>query len=191
MDVVNLIPIDCLDAQSRRTHMKMWLGVGLGMCALMACAGIHYLHTLHTARQLMTRLSEAQQTQADRAAQLSSAQADHDEIVTAAGALIGLRRTHPVPQRLLTLAQLTPEGVVLDQVRGVSMARGTDGTQPRSATVTGHALDHHELDSMMRAMQDTSEWRQVNLVRATREPYRAGVAVAFQLQCDPLEEVAP
>jgi hypothetical protein len=50
-------------------------------------------------------------------------------------------------------------------------------------TLRGLALDHPALIQFIRTVEDSREFGKVELVRATREPYRSGLAVMFELRC--------
>jgi hypothetical protein len=54
---------------------------------------------------------------------------------------------------------------------------------PLVVQMTGFAVDHDELTRLIDALEKVPQWGQVKLVRATREPYGNGIALAFQLEC--------
>lgn len=53
----------------------------------------------------------------------------------------------------------------------------------RTVRLSGYALDHERLKEFIEAARRVPDWRRVELVRASRETYAGGPAIAFQLEC--------
>jgi hypothetical protein len=58
---------------------------------------------------------------------------------------------------------------------------------PLVVQMSGYAVDQDELTRLIDILQRVPQWERVELLRAAREPYRTGVALAFQLECRPAE----
>lgn len=58
----------------------------------------------------------------------------------------------------------------------------------REVLLRGYALDHGALIQLLHTLQNLPGWHQVELIRATSEPFRAGHAVAFELACATQED---
>jgi hypothetical protein len=44
-------------------------------------------------------------------------------------------------------------------------------------------VDHDELTRLLDALAQVPRWEEAKLLRASREPYRAGLALAFRVEC--------
>jgi Tfp pilus assembly PilM family ATPase len=60
--------------------------------------------------------------------------------------------------------------------------------ETRTVRLVGYALDHGVLLQFLHALQDSPDWRRVELIRATQEAYQSGLLVAFEMGCWTQEE---
>ena len=66
----------------------------------------------------------------------------------------------------------------------------TPPTPAHDVRLLGYALDHAALIQLLNTLQGSPDWQQVELVRATSEPYAGQTAVAFEFDCRS-EELPP
>jgi hypothetical protein len=214
---VNLLPEACHNARRRAVRRNGWTVVGLTAGLLVVGAWIalgatnHVILGLH--RQLVAE--EAKHAELDR--QLMVATTHRDQLVKRAQALAALRQQHydcpRIPEQLLALARLAPDGVVFTDISGTRTSRNAEGpapsARPRSATpvtgspaaepakaararpgaeplsvrLSGYALDHQQLARLIEALRQVPQWEEPELLRAAREPYHRSEALAFRIEC--------
>lgn len=202
---VNLVPTQRLHARARsrrrRTWFGVWTGIGVVIVAGWAVQGIAGTALRHLSADV--RKQTAQRTAAQR--QLMTASAQRAELLEQLETLAAARRAQPWPARLTVLAREAPDGVFLTGIRvgmeEVARDAGRAGRQPpqpaaneiesvtQPVRLAGYALDHAALLQLVNTLQAQTGWQQVELVRATREPFRNGQAVAFELDCRASEDV--
>lgn len=114
------------------------------------------------------------------------------------------RRPQPWAGRLVQLTTEAPPGILLTAItigssggeamvsrgsrpptesRRNAAGQSAQAKQQQAVRLVGYALDHPTLLQFYNVVQRLPGWDQVELVRATLEPYRGGVAVAFELDC--------
>jgi hypothetical protein len=141
---------------------------------------------------------EVQRTEAQR--RLVNAGAQRSQLLARLQTVASARRPQPWAQRLTALTREAPQGIFLTAVTIAegdrSPAAGPLGPAERnlspsgrqSVRLLGYALDHGALIQLLNTLQNLPGWQQVELVRATAEPFRRGSAVAFELACQTQED---
>ncbi|MGD8453710.1 MAG: PilN domain-containing protein [Phycisphaerae bacterium] len=94
---------------------------------------------------------------------------------------------HTATARTAT-GRTTPTGSPQAQASSLSPPQAPQASPPQApqaqaVRLVGYAVDHGALIQMLQTLESDPEWGQVELVRATLEPLRGGVAVAFQFDC--------
>jgi len=199
---VNLVPEARLLARARARRRTAWL-TACGAAGVLLAAG---WGVLYTAGGALTRLEqrvsdlEGQRSQVQR--RLVAAAAQRTELLGRLRTAAATRRPQVWARRLMALTQAAPEGVFLTSIDIVTLGAGSTGQgsgrnsagaeRPpsrlivagdgmQSVRLKGYALDHAALIQLYNAVQNLPGWRQLELVRATSEPFRGGSAVAFEL----------
>jgi hypothetical protein len=205
---VNLLPESCRNAQRRALRRNAWFGVGLVAGVLVVGAWI----ALHASDRAILRfrreLAGLQARQSDLDRRLTLALQRRNRLADRGRALAALQQEEHFPGQLLNLSRLAPDGVVLTEIvarppgagwapagRGAEAQRGVGpgatarsaGQDPLAVQMRGFAIDHDELERLIEALQQIPHWENVKLLRAAREPYQTGMALAFSLECRPEE----
>jgi|GEM_PF-569192 len=199
---VNLVPTVRLLARCRGRRQRIWLAVCAAGALLVAVgwgiqrsAGSVLTHLVAQVRTCETRGAELQR-RLTAAAQQRAAALEEFETYAA------IRHPQPWPARLLALSQLAPPEVFLTgltitppgsaESRGAAAERRPLAADPvgtaRQVRLRGYATDHAALIQLLNTLQTLPGWKQVDLVRATVEPFRSGSAVAFELSCLAVED---
>lgn len=200
MNHVNLVPVDRLRSSSRRRRRNAWaVAVALGaVCAVIP--GIARLRTERAVALLHAKLTEVLSQQIDLNRRLTAARGERTDRAEELKGLLALRRRTDWSGWLAHLSERAPEGVVLTEfladpsvqlaVRARNSALGGRTQKPADgnntaviARLAGFAQDHEELAKLMKALENVPDCGGVELTNATRQPYRNGFAVAFQLEC--------
>ncbi|RMF80829.1 MAG: hypothetical protein D6744_07810, partial [Planctomycetota bacterium] len=138
--------------------------------------------------------------QADIALQLQETEAQRDRLIERAAAWAAIRKSHPLAEQLLRVASSTPDGVVLTRLdaapRSGRDARVETPSEESSTNeplpplvVTGYAASRTDLNDLIAVMETIDGWQRVNLIRAVREPFETGAAIAFEMRCGPSEDM--
>ncbi len=203
---VNLVPHAFLRARRRSRRRNAWLAVvaATAFLFLMGWGGQRLAaHALHTVEY---QVENIEQQRSDVQRQLLMAAGRRSELVDQLRTVTESRRPQPWAQRLTTLTDVVPAGVLITSIDIGTGGRVVVGNRrpPRGPANTaanatdhnlqpvqmrGHALDHGALIQMLNTLQQLPGWTQVELVRATLGPFRTGAAVAFELDCQTLEDV--
>ena len=198
MRSVNLVPVSCLDTHRRRRRARSWLGAGFVVFVLAVSGAVRYAVTCGAVDSIQARLNEVQAEQADLALQLTAIESQRDALLARAQSLAHMRKTHPLPRQLLQIAANAPDGVVLTELSASprhearrpaedAADEDTGADEPPPLTVGGYAASHADLNALIAVFETIAPWQRVNLVRAVREPFESGTAIAFEIQCGPRE----
>lgn len=211
---INLIPVARLHFRARARRRTAWFGVWTVLGVGAVCGWT----LQHAATGAVARLAgqvdalEVQRTELQR--RMSAAALQRTQLIKQLETIAAARRPQPWARRLVTLTQVAPEGVFLTSLNvatpggdpspgaaAVSQGSGARAQSPAALLrqeprlsraqvvhVLGYAVDHAALIQFVNALQKLPDWQQVELVRATLEPYRAGSAVSFELDCRTQEE---
>ena len=206
---VNLVPVARWHARRRARRGRIWLGLCTGLFLLLATAWA----AERTAASALARLSdmvsglELRRTEVQR--RLILAEQQRTRLIEQLQTVAGARRPQAWPSRLVALMRETPPGVFLTGLhvdpsieletpekspanpttQAASVRRGGPDTRRSAAPVrlVGYAVSHDTLLQFLHALQSDADgapaWHQVELIRATQEPYQAGLLVAFELAC--------
>ena len=206
---VNLVPTAQLHARARGRRRTAWASAcTIGALLLGGGWTVQYFATRALGRLSgHVRTLEVQRSEMGR--QFVTASSERDELLERLQVIAAARRPQPWARHLTQLARETPEGVFLTQMTVTSLSGARPGatggrrsalarapTAPtesagpvgQSVRLLGYALDHASLIQLLDTIKRFPEWDQVELVRATLEPYRAGMVVAFELDCHTAEE---
>jgi len=198
---VNLLPESCHNARRRLVRRNAWTAVAACAFILLAGTWVALRAAGHAIDGLGDELAAVQATQVELERQLVLAATARNGLADQSRGLETLRHEQPLPRQLLAVAQRAPEGIVLTEILADSDTGGgwnnarlvapiitsQAASEPRPLTVriSGYAVDHEELTRLIAALKDERRWEQVELLRAAREPYRQGEALAFRLECRP------
>jgi len=203
---VNLVPVARLHARRRARRGRIWLGFCSGLFLLLATAWA----AERTAASALARLGdtvsglELRRTEVQR--RLVLAEQQRMRLIEQLQTVAGARRPQVWPSRLVALMRETPPGVFLTGLHIDPSSEPEVAEKPpanptthaasatpearRSATpvrLVGYAVSHDALLQFLHALQSAADgapaWHQVELIRATQEPYQAGLLVAFELAC--------
>jgi hypothetical protein len=201
---VNLLPDSCHYVWRRTRRRKVWTAVAL-LAALVVGGAWTALRAADQALLRLDReLARVQVEQAELDRQLMLAAKLRNDLANRGRALSALRHRQPLPEQLLTLSRLAPAGVVLTEIRAQPAGEVREPVQPSSSGNTrspagnrspesrprpllvqfsGYAINHDELARLVAVLQQVPQWEQVELLRAARQPYGSGEALAFELKC--------
>ena len=201
---MNLVPDACLQRQARGKRRNVWLGAGLSCVVLLLAFWALGAHRAAAAERLGHTLDDARARLETMEQALTSGLAKRDALTASFDQLSALRHPQPWSRRLAALTRRAPPRVVLtaltSEAKPTRAPRGQAGTTdahgqrnaiPSTVTVRGMALDHEALIRLIRAMERIEDFADVELVRASREPYRNDFAIAFELSCLVQEETRP
>lgn len=207
---VNLVPQLQRLARVRARRRTVWTGLALTLAVLVASAWAVENTAARGLQRLADRVQATELQRAEVQRRLTTAEADRRLALETLQTVAAARRPQPWARRLATLTETAPEGVFLTALTvsdgkpdartaaaplanlagsrppPASLARGTPAPaeSPRGArevSLRGYALDHGALIQLLNTLQNMPGWHHVELVRATSEPFRAGLAVAFEL----------
>jgi type IV pilus assembly protein PilM len=212
----NLVPIARLRDRARIRRRAAWLGACLAAGLLIAAGWSVQRAAAAVVARLSREVAalEIQRTEAQR--RLVNAGAQRSQLLARLQTVASARRPQPWAQRLTALTREAPQGIFLTAVTiaegdqcfaagkpfpgiptatGSPAASGTTGPEVgpaapgrQSVRLLGYALDHGALIQLLNTLQNLPGWQQVELVRATAEPFRRGSAVAFELACQTQED---
>lgn len=195
---VNLVPAARLLARTRTRRRTAWVGVCTAAGVFLAAGwGLQ-----HTAGGILTRLSvkvnalERQHAEGQR--RLVVAAARRTQLLEQLRTIAEARRPQPWAHHLAALTLGAPDGVFLTAIKvtpagtesssaGRTQSDDSDSSQAHAIRLLGYALDHSSLIQLLNVLQNLPGWQQVELVRATSEPYEGSSAVAFELACQTRE----
>ena len=199
---VNLLPEACHDARRRIRHRSVWVIVLSGAAVLLAGTWLVLGATGRAIVRQGQELGAVQIVQSELDRQLTLATITRNELVEQGRALLALRQDQELPEQLLALSNQAPEGVVFTEINTGSRAgkRPPIGRAIRNeasaaetgagtaVSMRGYAVDHDQLTRLIAVLRRIPSWSKVELIRATREPYRGGNALAFHLECRQMED---
>lgn len=202
MQSLNLVPADRLEGWVRRRRLVFWMSVCLVAAIVVVIVGAQRWAAGYAIEKLRDRVTTMRARKVDAERTLVLASGAHTELLARAEAVVALRQTHVLPRQLTTLSRVAPPGVVFTRIESKRMRgaplRGREGRgaipKPSGAArgavaeMDGYAVSHDELDHLINELQTIPCWEQVRLLRAAREPYQAGEAIAFKLVCTPAEQ---
>jgi Tfp pilus assembly protein PilN len=205
---VNLVPHAQFERRTLHRRRRTWLATGAALSLLIGVGAVLRAVAAQSLAQRVTRVAalDAQATEVQR--RLTLAAADRAKLLARLEAAGDARRPQPWPQRLSALTAVTPATVCLSSIQiltpasheapdkpAAGKAPTTNRSVPASPApgvqlvrVTGIAQDHVALAQAVEGIKRLPGWEKVDLVRATAEPYRSGVAVAFELACETRED---
>jgi len=210
---VNLVPLVRRQALKRSRRRSMWVIVcGLTAVLLFTGWGVQRSATATTVRQ-RGELEALNVQRGEVQRRLGLANEERERLLERLETLGRARPAKPWATQLAALTQRAPEGVCLTSLRieppsetaaaptarreTPAAERGTPPPAAEAPSVTkqmvrlkGYALDHGQLIQMLNVLQSLRGWREVELVRATAEPFAGSHAVAFEFACE-VEEVTP
>ncbi len=198
---VNLLPASLRQARARARRWRAWTGVLSALVAITACGGGALAIAHGAIAGLERRVDDAlrRTTQVDQ--QLSARLERRAALLDRLKLFAGAHRPQPWPAWWASLEAAAGEEVLLTEVSSKSepvvpepatrAPAKTPGAAappprkppPRTVQVRGAALDHEKLLAMVNRLQASPEWRDVSLVRATRQPVGGVPAVVFELAC--------
>jgi Tfp pilus assembly protein PilN len=208
---VNLVPAARVRARAFARRCRAWVVICAGSALLVGVGWSAQYLTGRALARLHARTSALEGQRAAAQQRLAAADERRAQLTARLKLIAAARREQPWAARLAELARTVPEGVFLTQLNispkpsgpeGLAVAaRGaaSAGQAPAQPAVTspahdvrlmGYALDHAALIQLLNTLQASPDWQQVELVRATSEPYAGQTAVAFEFDCRS-EELPP
>ncbi len=207
---VNLIPVERLHAQVRDRRRAAWLAACAIIGVLVGAGWIIERAGANALARLSGTVSALQVQRGGIRERLAAGQARRTELLARLQKVAAARQPQTWAARLTAMTGKAPEGVFLTGLNVseiVSTEKGNAPQSPRPAAtpaapgaatakpqssestapaytvrLLGYAIDHAALIQFINTLQSLPGWRRVELVRATLEPYRGGVAVAFELE---------
>ena len=208
----NLVPAACLEKHVRRMRRNVWLGIGVTGAFAVLVLWAWGTYEAVAADRFRRQLDDARARLGSTERALTSDLAKRGELLAALDQLSALRHPQLWSNRLATLTRTAPLQVVLTELRAEAghdrgatasaLGRRNRGSSakdaraeeharsPHTVFVKGLAFDHEALIRLIRAIEEIEDFDEVEMVRATREPYRSAFAIAFELKCrvkDPLQ----
>lgn len=204
---INLVPEVRLHARARVRRRMRWLVAAGLLASINLLIGLGHLAMYRSVQTSTRELEFVQGQRGDVERRLLTLHAQRDALLEQLERALRARQLQPWPGRLVRLHEIMPEGVFLTTLslasedeapesRGLRTVRpaGT-GAVPANETraggarveLRGFAVDHPALLQFLQALRELPDWRVVELIRAEREPFGSGAAVAFDLLCQPRE----
>jgi Tfp pilus assembly protein PilN len=207
---LDLLPESCHSTRRRLARRNAWSVVLTFAGLLLAGAWLVLRVSDHVIDRSNRELAAIQIRQSELDRQLTLATMARNDLAERARVLSTLRQEQLLPQQLLTLSQQLPDGVVFTEIAAEPALRPgrfspyrpaappanapeTTANDPSPQPVPllvrlrGYAVEHNDLTRLIDVLQRVPRWEHVELLRAAREPYGDGEALAFQLECLPLE----
>ena len=199
---VNLVPTARLTARTRARRRNTWCAVCCGTAVLLLTAWGLQRIAASALEQLAedVRTREAQRVDVQR--RLVAADSQRQVLLNRLETIAAARRPQPWAHRLVDLTRDVPAGIFFttvqitpDEEAAKAAAKAAKSTRTAAAAppverdteqavrLLGYALDHATLLELVNTLQSAPGWTRVELVRAAREPYGGGLAVAFELDC--------
>ena len=209
---VNLVPATRRHAQACVRRRVAWVGSCALLAALLALTWGAQRIAASAVVQLGNEVAALDAQRAEFTRRMAATNARRAQLLGRLQTVAAARRPQAWPRRLVTLAREAPEGVFLTgitiatpvrdpgpapvqnrEARPVAAGRppaqrAVAGGEMQSVRLLGYALDHGALLQFLATLQRLPGWRQVELIRATQEPYRGALAVAFELEGRTQEE---
>jgi hypothetical protein len=200
---INLVPLPQLQARRRRQRCNAWITLCSAAGVLCATAGAVRSVATDSLAKLTGQLGAIEKQQQDLRVRLLADSARRTELVQQLETAAGARRPQPWAGRLVHLAREAPEGVFLTSLTATpapavsaaapppppGAAKSDVKTAPpataplQAVRLQGYALDHGALLQLYGTLERLAGFEDVALVRATQEPFRNGMALAFELEC--------
>jgi len=194
MQSANLMPRHRLDARQRRNRLRLWLAGG-SIYAALVLGGYVLCCSLWAGNP--DALTEELQDASRRIGQSRSAASNLQRELAAAEATLKANESvgkQPDWSLLLRLlSKCTGPDVILRQCRlnGESSQPARDGSSKRPdqgegrfiLRLAGYGQAQASVSKFVFALEQTTLFEEVKLVRARREPFLSGHAVAFQVDC--------
>lgn len=202
MRPANLVPDDCLHRRARRKRISGWVSAGTVAAIVLLTLSARASWTASALDDLREEIAQTQRERSDVERRYASALKRCTELLRRARALTAPSASQQITAALVELAERAPDGIVLTNltvepaaprralqtvVRSVTaeaqQEEPADQEANRTVHMHGFALGHDELRDLTKALEDSRVWVRVTIERAANEPYRAGRALAFHLQC--------
>jgi Tfp pilus assembly protein PilN len=184
---VNLVPADRREARRRQRWVHVWIGA----CAVYAAAWV----VAHVAIQL-TMVSddrvlrgEIEQVRAvvqERDTAVAALELDRQQAVAQLHANLAVGKQPDWSILLALLASTLEDEIVLSSVRLVSGAAGEGEASGSGATTfdfAGLGESQAAVSRFVLRLEEISLFRSVKLLDTRREPFLAGHAIAFRVEC--------
>jgi Tfp pilus assembly protein PilN len=213
MQGLNLLPASCLDARARVRRQWHWSVASVGLGAVLCAGWVAHLGGQRSRSELLQSLAVLQARQTELDLQLTRASRSRAALYDEARALSQLRPESAVPEQLLELARVTPDGVFLTELRALPFAPAknaprptaapavaADGAKPasiagsspqtrpparglRSVQIAGVAADFERVQRFVDSLTRVPRWQRVELVRSVREKRDSREVVSFRVEC--------
>lgn len=210
---INLLPATCLNARTRARRQWTWSVTAAGLGAVLCAGWVAHLGAARSRKELLQNLAVLQARQTELDLQLTRASRSRATLYDDARALSRLRPANSLPEQLLQLARLTPDGVCLTELKALpftavrpaprpasapalaetnlpAAAAAANASRPRpleygvrSVQISGYAADFEQVQSFVDALAGVSQWQRVELVRSVRETREGRDVVQFRVEC--------
>lgn len=204
---VNLVPQSCRIARQRSARRNRWIAVATSGALMLALGGFVRISISGAVSESGERLAHLQARQLDLDRQLGMVLRTRAALYEQVRSIAALRHSQPTPEQFVALAAAAPDGVLLTDLRAEAAVApvepqrqksaapvaaaakpGSPASQPvatplRSIHLTGYALNHEQLNELIENMRRIPNWHHVELLRAARESYGGGEAIAFRVEC--------
>lgn len=197
---VNLVPASCRTQSLRAARRRWWSGVLL-IALVLLVGGSYTVDVGKRARgSVEAKLQHASSTKVDTERRIAMALQARNAWLARARTLAAIQQDQVFASRLLALSSIVPEGVVFTEIRGTEQQPPTEA-RPRpitsavettpseieqleawmAVTLRGFAIDQRTLGVFLQRARQAQGWSAIELARSTRQKYRAGTAIAFEL----------
>lgn len=209
---LNLVPAACLDYRSRARRQLAWSVVATFLGAMVFAGWL----TVGRARENYSlhdgHFSILQAQQTDLELKLTRASRDRADLFDRARKAMWLHPENRVPDQLVALARLTPEGVTISDLRASPYANPaatnvppqstpvskpapaaaqapppSPQSEPRRMTrpiqIGGWAANFAEMQRFVEAMAEVPCWSKIELVKSTRETRDGREMIQFRVDC--------
>lgn len=200
MCAINLIPDTCRHARQRAQRLRRWLGVVGALGVVLAAPWLWFVVGQTRVEQLESRIAEARARHVELDRQYRLLARRRGELLARFQTVVTPTDTRDLAASLGQLTVTAPRGVMLTRLSLSTGARGVSrrpqpgvarrspvlGDKPnvgRRLQFEGLALDHHRLQTLMRALEQLPHCQQVTLVRSQRHDADSGTLQSFALEC--------
>jgi Tfp pilus assembly protein PilN len=206
---VNLVPAARVQAHALATRRRIWISLCAAAALLLALGWTAQFATRRALAHLNHRADVLNAQRALLQTRVHAADQQRQDLLARLRLIAAARRRQPWAARLARLTRSAPEGIFLTHLdispkpaqasaaRPLPVGANRGSPPPQVPPVPAHdvrlqglALDHTALIQFLNTLQSSPDWRHVELLRATSEPFAGRTVVAFEFDCR-TEEPAP
>lgn len=208
---LNLVPSVCLDFRSRARRQLIWSALVASLGALVFAGWLAVGRAREQHAQYDDRFAILQAQQTDLEMKLMRASRERSELYDRARKALWLSPENRVPEQLLALASLTPEGVSISDLKAgpftsatpqpvllqptgsapsashaatlAAVPHGNPRRSTRLVQIGGWATTFADVQRFVEAIGHVPAWGKIELVKSARESRDGREMIQFRVDC--------